>query len=70
MCAHCFKQASAQLSAETWHWLMHGMWPSQRKLQSVCAVWHRVLHDWTLALALAPKVNSAPINRTRIELVT
>jgi hypothetical protein len=32
---------------------MQGMSPSQRRLQSVCAVWQRVLHDWTLAPALA-----------------
>jgi len=33
---------------------MHGMLPSQRKLQSVWAVWQRVLQDCTLAFADAP----------------
>jgi len=52
--AYCFRQASAQLSADSWHWLMHGMLPSQRRLQSVWAVWQRVLQDCTLAFADAP----------------
>ena len=70
MCDYCFKQASAQLSAVVWHWLMQGMLPSQRRLQSVCAVWQRVLQDCTLAFAVAHmNTNTAP-TKNRIELLT
>ena len=47
---------------------MHGMLPSQRRLQSVCAVWQRVLQDCTLAFALAHKVTNANTTNNRIEL--
>lgn len=62
------RQASAQLSALAWHWLMHGMLPSQRRLQSVCAVWQRVLQDCTLAFADAHKVTKANTISSRVEL--
>ena len=68
--SYCLRQASAQPSAVTWQALMHGMLPSQRRLQSVCAVWQRVLQVCTLALAVAHKsTNAAPTNN-RIELLT
>lgn len=49
---------------------MHGMLPSQRKLQSVCTVWQRVLHDCTLALAVAPSDTNTATTKNRIELLT
>jgi hypothetical protein len=46
------------------------MLPSQRRLQSVCAVWQRVLQDCTLALALAQMKTKHAITKNRIELLT
>ena len=47
---------------------MHGILPSQRRSQSVCAVWQRVLQDWTLAFAVAQSAIKADASSRRNEL--